>query len=146
MWEGGRVCGASQQAEGLESHQEHRHVLASGTGRNAVVQGKEPRRAEGPSSVTLRLLGLGGSSPVPFLLRGCSASTSWPLQADPKQGPPMALSGNGESFAAHQVGFGRKGNLVLWLSCAHLSHECHHAGVGPQGRTSSGQERTPVGW
>ena len=48
----------------------------------------------GPSSAALRLLVAGSRSPWPFLLQGCSLSTASFLQADCKQGPPPAPSGN----------------------------------------------------
>lgn len=124
-----------QQAEELESHQEHQHVLATGTGRSAVVQGRDPRRAEGPSSAMLRLLS--GSSPVPFCCGAALSAEPGSCRLIPSKGlqwPCLAMEDN---FAVHQVSFGRKGKLVLCLNCAHLSHECHHAGVGLQGRTST---------
>ncbi|KAM6229512.1 uncharacterized protein M6G45_015703 [Spheniscus humboldti] len=85
---------------------------------------------------------------------------------DPKQGPPAVPSGNGGG-RCHWAGaegtlpsarggaclcsilrarrMGPCSSAGVGRSSAHLSPECRHAGVAPQGRTSPGRGRTPAG-
>ena len=61
---------------GLGSQQERRHVLAGGTGRKPAARGREPGRADGPSSAALRLLVPPGSSPVALSAAGLLSKCS----------------------------------------------------------------------
>lgn len=149
---GGKVCGATWQAEGLGSPQECHHAHVGGTGKKHVAQGKEPGRAQCPSCAMLRLLLLllGGSWLAAgwwsSVLQGCPPSTACFLQADPKQGPEMAPSGKIPRLGCSPGDFWKE-RPPCWPgpNSAHLSSECHHAGVTPGGRMSPGRARTPAG-
>ena len=64
------------ERRGLGRHQACQHILAGGAGGKPAVWGREPRRAEGPSSAALRLLVPGGSLPVALSAAGLLSKRS----------------------------------------------------------------------
>ena len=97
--------------------------LAGGAGTKPAARGREPGRAEGPSSAMLRLLAPGGSSPLALSAAGLLSKRSLILgscRLIPSKGlrrPHLQTQGD---FATSQVSLGKKGNLLQWIELCSL--------------------------
>ena len=108
--------GATQGAESFGKPAARQHVLTGDTGRNPATWGREPGRAEGPSSAALRLLvalsAAGLLCKHSLILGSCRLIPSKGLRR-----PHLQTQGD---FATSQVSLGKKGNLLQWIELCSL--------------------------